>query len=139
LAAIPGTVCCDIALIVTRLGAPYQFVHLREVDGNRWLNVWIHFMDAAILLGVIKTPSTPLPMMFDTMSTLGEELGGHICHAVLEDIETSRASIVLKKQNGSASIKARICDAMCLAVRTKAPIFAVESQLTHGWAVPNMK
>ena len=78
------------------------------------------------------------PLTHDLLTTMLSELGVSVRHIVVSDLadETFRARIVLIHGGDDFEIDARPSDAIALAVRTSAPIFATEAVLDRAGVMP---
>jgi bifunctional DNase/RNase len=109
-------------------------VLLKTVEGNRFLPIWIGHPEAAAILMKIQGASTPRPMTHDLLSEMLEHLDA-TCEKVsvteLRD-NTFYASITLRVNGSSVEIDSRPSDAIALAVRTQAPIFAADDVIEES-------
>jgi uncharacterized protein len=109
-------------------------VLLKTVEGNRFLPIWIGHPEAAAILMKIQGASTPRPMTHDLLSEMLEHLDA-TCEKVsvteLRD-NTFYASITLQVNGSSVEIDSRPSDAIALAVRTQAPIFAADDVIEES-------
>ena len=78
------------------------------------------------------------PLTHDLLATMLDELGASVRHIVVSDLadETYRARIVLVQGGDDYEIDARPSDAIALAVRAAAPIFATEAVLDRAGVIP---
>jgi bifunctional DNase/RNase len=109
-------------------------VLLKTVEGNRFLPIWIGHPEAAAILMKIQGASTPRPMTHDLLSEMLEHLDA-TCEKVsvteLRD-NTFYASITIRVNGSSVEIDSRPSDAIALAVRTQAPIFAADDVIEES-------
>ncbi len=109
-------------------------VLLKTMSGNRFLPIWIGHPEAASILMRLQGATAPRPGTHDLfMSALGE-LGGSISRVSITELRdnTFFAEIQLDDPSG-AVLDARPSDAIALAVRAEAPIFAAASVVEeHG-------
>ena len=101
-------------------------VLLKTVDGNKFLPIWIGHPEAAAILMKLQGASTPRPMTHDLLT----EILGQV-NAKLEKISVTElrdntffAAITLLQDGAEIEIDSRPSDAIALAVRTGAEIFA---------------
>jgi uncharacterized protein len=85
-------------------------VLLKTRDGNKFLPIWIGHPEAAAILMKLQGANTPRPMTHDLLD----------------------ASITLRMDSREVEIDSRPSDALALAVRTKAPIFAAEDVIAES-------
>ena len=103
-------------------------VLLKTVDGNKFLPIWIGHPEAAAILMKLQGASTPRPMTHDLVTDMLAQLDAHvirICVTELRD-NTFYASITLQQDGSELEIDSRPSDAIALAVRAEAPIFAAD-------------
>ena len=101
-------------------------VLLKTADGNRFLPIWIGHPEAAAILMKLQGAATPRPMTHDLVTDMLSQLDAHvvrICVTELRD-NTFYASITLQQNGSEIEIDSRPSDAIALAVRAEAPIFA---------------
>jgi uncharacterized protein len=96
-------------------------VLLKTVDGNRFLPIWIGHPEAAAILMKLQGASTPRPMTHDLLSDVLEQLD-----------DTFYASITVSIDGSEMEIDSRPSDALALAVRVSAPIFAAEEVIEES-------
>jgi bifunctional DNase/RNase len=103
----------------------HRVVVLRETDSKRYLPIWIGPFEADAIAMAIQGHEPQRPMTHDLLKTLIGEMGGHIQHIFVNDIQdnTFFARIVVDRSGQLVEIDARPSDAIALAVRTEAPIF----------------
>ena len=109
-------------------------VLLKTVDGNRFLPIWIGHPEAAAILMKLQRASTPRPMTHDLLfDMLGEPEVACTRVSVTELREnTFYASITLSVNGREVDIDSRPSDALALAVRSGAPIFAAEDVIAES-------
>ena len=109
-------------------------VLLKTVDGNRFLPIWIGHPEAAAILMKLQGATTPRPMTHDLVA----EMLGHfdakgIKITVTELREnTFYAQITVAVNDDEIEIDSRPSDALALAVRSEAPIFAAEDVIEES-------
>ena len=103
-------------------------------DERRALLIWVGEPEAnAILIGLEKIP-TPRPLTHDLAVTLVATLGGQLERVVITEVRehTFYAELHLRTQVGEGIVSSRPSDAIALAVRVGAPIFAEEALLDEA-------
>src|SRR5881227_2597356 len=101
---------------------------LKTADGNKFLPIWIGHPEAAAILMKLQGATTPRPMTHDLVTDMLSQLDAHvvrICVTELRD-NTFYASITLQQDGSEIEIDSRPSDAIALAVRAEAPIFAAD-------------
>src|SRR5213083_86178 len=103
-------------------------VLLKTVDGNRFLPIWIGHPEAAAILMKLQGASTPRPMTHDLLSDLLDQLEAKCERVAVTELRdnTFYASITISVNGSEMEIDSRPSDAIALAVRTQAPIFAAD-------------
>ncbi|HEX4868448.1 MAG TPA: bifunctional nuclease family protein [Acidimicrobiales bacterium] len=117
---------------------------LRETDGEgRILPIFIGGPEATAIAFALEEVETPRPMTHDLMKDLLDELGAQVERVVVTELRESTffAEIVVRLGTQVHSVSARPSDAVALAVRSGAPVFAEEGVLeaagrTSGEDVP---
>jgi len=109
-------------------------VLLKTVEGSRFLPIWIGHPEAASILMKLQGASTPRPMTHDLLNELVERLDAKIDRVSVTELRdnTFYASITLSINGSEVEIDARPSDAIALAVRCSAPIFAAEDVIEES-------
>ena len=105
---------------------------LRETDGaGRILPIFIGGPEATAIAFALEEVETPRPMTHDLMKDLLDELGAQVERIVVTELRDSTffAEIVLRVAGEVHTVSARPSDAVALAVRAGAPVFAEEGVL----------
>src|SRR5260370_20305267 len=103
-------------------------VLLKTVDGNKFLPIWIGHPEAASILMKLQGAGTPRPMTHDLLSEILGELDVKCTQVSVTELRenTFYASITLSVSGRELEIDSRPSDAIALAVRCGAPIYAAE-------------
>jgi bifunctional DNase/RNase len=112
---------------------------LREAEGaGRVLPIFIGGPEATAIAFALEEVETPRPMTHDLMKDLLDEVGVRIERVVVTELRdaTFYAEIVLSQAGTVHSVSARPSDAVALAVRYGAPLFAEEGVLDEAGRVP---
>jgi hypothetical protein len=109
-------------------------VLLKTADGNRFLPIWIGHPEAAAILMKLQGASTPRPMTHDLLSELLEQLDAKCEKVSVTELRdnTFYATITISMNGSELEIDSRPSDAIALAVRTQAPIFAAEDVIEES-------
>ena len=110
-------------------------VLLKTVDGNKFLPIWIGHPEAAAILMKLQGATTPRPMTHDLIGEVVGELEATCARVSVTEPRdnTFYASITLRVAGGQeVEIDGRPSDALALAVRTAAPIFAAEEVISES-------
>ena len=116
------------------LGSKQPIVLLRTADGNRFLPIWIGHPEAAAILMKLQGASTPRPMTHDLLNDLLENLDAKCEKVSVTELRdnTFFASITISMNGSEMEIDSRPSDALALAVRTSAPIFAADDVIEES-------
>ena len=103
-------------------------VLLKTADGNKFLPIWIGHPEAAAILMKLQGASTPRPLTHDLVTDMLGELGAEIVRITVTELKenTFYASITVQQNGSEIEIDSRPSDAIALAVRAEAPIYAAE-------------
>ncbi len=107
--------------------ASKQPIVLLKVEGkNRFLPIWIGHPEAAAILMKLQNAELPRPMTHDLLATTIEQLSASVTSVLVTELRDNTFYAVLKLESGGEEIQldSRPSDAIALAVRTDAPIFA---------------
>ncbi|MBA2638361.1 MAG: bifunctional nuclease family protein, partial [Solirubrobacterales bacterium] len=109
-------------------------VLLKTVDSNKFLPIWIGHPEAAAILMKLQGASPPRPMTHDLLSDVLGELEASCSRVAVTELRenTFYASITLAVNGREVEIDSRPSDALALAVRANAPIFAAEDVITES-------
>ncbi len=106
-----------------------RVVILRVKESNRLLPIWIGPPEADSIALKLQDVDVPRPMTHDLLQSVISTLGASVNRIVVSDLkdDTFYAKIVLQYNDSSMEVDSRPSDAIALAVRTQAPIFADDS------------
>ncbi len=109
-------------------------VLLKTSEGNRFLPIWIGHPEAAAILMKLQGASTPRPMTHDLMCEMLGELDVKCSQVAVTELRenTFFATITLSMNGREIEIDSRPSDALALAVRCEAPIFAAEEVIDES-------
>jgi uncharacterized protein len=109
-------------------------VLLKTAEGNKFLPIWIGHPEAAAILMKLQGAATPRPMTHDLLTDMLEKLEARVSRiAVTELRENTFYAVVTVAVDGSEiEIDSRPSDAIALAVRSDAPIFADDSVIEES-------
>jgi hypothetical protein len=114
-----------------------RVVILREKDADRYLPIWIGPAEADAIAVRLQDVSVARPLTHDLLRNLIEQLGGRVVYILVNDLsnDTFFARIVLDVNGETMAIDSRPSDAIALAVRVDAPIFAADDVLDRAGVV----
>jgi bifunctional DNase/RNase len=123
-----------LAGVRVELPTNQPIVLLKEDEGERYLPIWIGAAEAAAIAFALQGVVTPRPMTHDLMKNLLDEVGAHVQRIEITELRegTYYANINMRMNGSAYEISARPSDAIALAVRAEAPIFADEEVLTDA-------
>jgi bifunctional DNase/RNase len=109
-------------------------VLLKTADGNKFLPIWIGHPEAAAILMKLQGASTPRPMTHDLVTAMLGELDAQVVRITVTELKenTFYASITVQQNGSEIEIDSRPSDAIALAVRADAPIFAAEDVIEES-------
>ena len=109
-------------------------VLLKTAEGNKFLPIWIGHPEAAAILMKLQGANTPRPMTHDLLTEILGQLNARVVQiAVTELRENTFYALITLTINGSElEIDSRPSDAIALAVRAGAPIFAADSVIEES-------
>lgn len=111
-----------------------RVVILREKDADRYLPIWIGPAEADAIAVRLQDVSVARPLTHDLLRNLIEQLGARVAYIVVNDLsnDTFFARIVLDVNGETMEVDSRPSDAIALAVRVEAPIFAEDEVLDRA-------
>ncbi|MGH2952892.1 MAG: bifunctional nuclease family protein [Solirubrobacterales bacterium] len=109
-------------------------VLLKTVDGNRFLPIWIGHPEAAAILMKLQGAQAPRPMTHDLLNDLLEQVEAKCERVSVTELRdnTFYASITISVNGSEIEIDSRPSDAIALAVRCQAPIFAADDVIEES-------
>jgi bifunctional DNase/RNase len=109
-------------------------VLLKTADGNKFLPIWIGHPEAAAILMKLQGASTPRPMTHDLVTDMLGQLDAQVVRITVTELKenTFYASITVQQDGSEIEIDSRPSDAIALAVRAEAPIFAADDVIDES-------
>jgi uncharacterized protein len=109
-------------------------VLLKTADGKRYLPIWIGPNEANAIMTKLQGADAPRPMTHDLLQSVVEELGGVVVRVAVTELRDSTfyAMITLRVNGNELEIDSRPSDAIALAVRAEAPIFAADDVIAES-------
>jgi uncharacterized protein len=103
-------------------------VLLKTADDDKFLPIWIGHNEAAAILMKLQGATAPRPMTHDLLNDVISELQGEIVKVTVTELRenTYYARITIVQNGREVEIDSRPSDAIALAVRCDAQIFATE-------------
>jgi len=109
-------------------------VLLKTADGNRYLPIWIGHPEAAAILMKLQGASAPRPLTHDLLVNILGELDVEVVRVTVTELRenTFHASITVAQNGNEVEIDSRSSDAIAVAVRAHAPIFAADDVIEES-------
>lgn len=127
-------------LLGVRLELPANapVVLLREQDGDRVLPIYIGPEEAKAIALALDGVATPRPMTHDLMRDSLVALGATVVRITVTELRdrTFYAELEIRQDGRTVRVSSRPSDAIALAVRVDAPIYASEEVLDEAAAPP---
>jgi bifunctional DNase/RNase len=115
-------------------------VLLKEIDGVRFLPIWVGAVEATAIAFAQQGVTPPRPLTHDLMQDIVESLDATLTAVQVTAMEEGvfMASLIMRDQEGKAiSVSARPSDAIALALRTHSNILADSDLLDNvGIEIP---
>ena len=123
-----------LAGVRVELPSNQPIVLLKEREGERFLPIWIGAAEAAAISLALQGIITPRPMTHDLLKNILEEMTVQVDRIVITELrEGTFYAVINMHRNGTAfEVSSRPSDAIALAVRVNAPIFADEDVLSEA-------
>lgn len=114
-----------------------RVVVLKEKDADRYLPIWIGAPEADAIVMQLQEVPVVRPLTHDLMSSMIAALGASVDSVIVNDLnnDTFYARVMLRLDGKSLEIDSRPSDALAIAVRAKAPIFAEEEVLSKAGVI----
>ena len=109
-------------------------VILKDQDGQRVLPIWVGIFEANAIALQIENISTARPMTHDLLRNVIEDLKATVEKIVVCDLQdnTFYALIHLRVDGKIVAVDARPSDALALALRVRAPIYAEDTVIDNA-------
>lgn len=108
-----------------------RVVVLKEKGSERYLPIWIGNNEADAIVIQLQNVPVPRPQTHDLLKSVIGELGAKVTRVVVNDLaeDVFYARVNIDVDGKQVEIDSRPSDAIALAVRVQAPIFADETVL----------
>ena len=128
-----------IAGIQISLMSQHRVVLLKELDGDRYLPIWIGQYEADAINIELQHVEVSRPLTHDLLKNSIETLGGAVQYILVSELkeDTFHARIFVDVDGKEIDIDSRPSDAMALAVRTQVPIYVAEEVMAEAGIVPD--
>jgi bifunctional DNase/RNase len=121
----------DIVGVRVELPSKQPLVLLKEVDGERYLPIWIGAVEATAIALAQEGVTTQRPMTHDLMRDVLLALSAELTRVTITDLRDGVFYANLVFANG-VEVSARPSDAIALAMRMSVPVFGDESVLAEA-------
>jgi bifunctional DNase/RNase len=126
----------ELSLVGVRVELPSNqpIVLLKEVNGERYLPIWIGAVEATAIAFALQGIETPRPMTHDLLRDILDSTDVSVDRILINDLvdSTFYATIRMAREGQAVEVSSRPSDAIALAVRINAPIYADESVLDQA-------
>ena len=111
-----------------------QVIYLKEVDGARTFPILIGIFEATSIHRRVSGQQAPRPLTHDLLVSAVESLGGEFLDVVISELRehTYFAKLRVRHDGELVEIDSRPSDALALAVRSNAPIFAADKVIEES-------
>ncbi len=109
-------------------------VLLKTQEGNKFLPIWIGHPEAAAILMRLQGATTPRPMTHDLFTDMLSQLDAQVVRIAVTELRenTFYALITVSVDGSEIEIDSRPSDAIALAVRAGAPIYAADAVIDES-------
>ena len=109
-------------------------VLLKTSEGNKFLPIWIGHPEAAAILMKLQSATTPRPMTHDLVTDMLAQLDAQVVRITVTELRDSTfyAQITVAQDGSEIEIDSRPSDAIALAIRAEAPIFAADEVIEES-------
>jgi uncharacterized protein len=109
-------------------------VLLKTAEGNKFLPIWIGHPEAAAILMKLQGASTPRPMTHDLVTDILAQLQAQVIRITVTELRenTFYAQITVQQDGAEIDVDSRPSDAIALAIRVDAPIFAADEVIEES-------
>ena len=120
------------------LMSQHRVVVLREIDGERFLPIWIGPFEADAITIELQGVEVARPLTHDLLKSLINLLGAEVQRVVINDLnnDTFYARIVLDVDGDDIEVNSRPSDAIALAVRCSVPVLVADHVMDKASIMP---
>jgi hypothetical protein len=117
----------------------HRVVLLKEAHGERFLPIWIGQHESEAIAMHLQGATVPRPLTHDLVTSVISQLGGRLDYVLVNDLVngTFFARLAVVHAGGLTLVDSRPSDAIALAVRVKAPIYAEPDVLLKAGILPS--
>ena len=112
-------------------------VLLKTADGDKVLPVWIGHPEAASILMKLQGQEAPRPQTHDLLADVIVQLDAEVVRVTVTELRdnTFHASITLRRNGDEIDVDSRTSDAIALALRAGAKIYAADEVIAESGVV----
>ncbi len=112
--------------ILTDPNTEAQIVILRDEASSDILPIWVGASEGNAIRFALEGITPPRPLTHDLAKNLLEQLGADLVKVVVTEVKNNTyfAQIVIRKNGAEQAVDSRPSDAIALALRAHAPIYA---------------
>lgn len=116
------------------LGSRQPIVLLKTADENRYLPIWVGHAEASAILTKLQNAATVRPMTHDLVTDILGQLDAEISRVTVTELRenTFYARVTVIQNGAEYDIDSRPSDAIALAVRFGASIFAADEVIAES-------
>ena len=126
----------DVLGVRVEMPSNSPIVLLREVEGQRYLPIWIGAVEATAIAFAQQGVIPPRPLTHDLLKDVLESTGNELSEVRITEVKDNMFFATLVLASG-VEVSARPSDSIALALRTGSRIYCAEEVLDEaGLAVP---
>ena len=120
--------------VIVNRNAQQRIVVLKGTDVNQYLPIWVGSTEGDSIASKVQGKDMPRPMTHDLMDSMISDLGARVIRVVVNSLQEDvyLGKIVLQRNGTTMERDSRPSDALALAVRTGASIYAEEDVLDRA-------
>lgn len=120
------------------LMSQHRVVVLKEVNGERFLPIWIGPFEADAITIQLQGVEVNRPLTHDLLKSVISVLGGEVIHVKISDLhnDTFYARVVVDVEGEAIEVDSRPSDAIALAVRCSSPVLVADHVMDRASIVP---
>ena len=125
----------EVVGVRVEMPSSQPIVLLKEIDGTRFLPIWVGAVEATAIAFAQQEVIPPRPLTHDLTVQIISELGASLEAVHLTELRDGvfYANLVLRdEKNGQIILSSRPSDAIALALRTKSAIFSTPELLSES-------
>jgi len=115
-----------------------RIVVLKELDGDRYLPIWIGPYEAEAITIALQEIEISRPQTHDLMKNTIENLGANLVQIIISDLKEDifYGTLVIRKNGEEIRVDSRPSDAIAIAVRAHVPIMVSQNVMDEASIIP---